>query len=511
MPSKDNFYISTAIAYTNAGPHLGHALEFVQADAIARYKRLMGHDTWFLTGTDEHGIKNYNTAKKANKDTLSFVHDNADLFKALKNILDISYDDFIQTTDQKRHWPAAQKMWTKLEENGDIYLKEYEGLYCEGCEMFLKEVDLIDGNCSIHKRPPTPSKESNYFFKLSKYSDQIVRLIESNKLKLVPAIRKVEFLNMAKEGLHDVSFSRPKESLPWGIPVPSNPDHVMYVWCDALTNYISAIGYAEESETFKNRWPADVHLIGKDIVRFHAGIWIGMLIAADLALPKSILIHGFVTHNGEKMSKTLGNVVDPVAVASQYGKDSLRYYLLREIPTGKDGDFNDDLFIERCNTELANKLGNLLNRVHKLVERNEIEEFDFSKENAKAHTENTWAKCIAAMEGKGESGEGYDLHSYIQSILKLVDFANEEMEKTKPWALIKEDREAGIAVLCGLLEVLRHISLLINPIIPETSAKMRTQLGLKASINEESKEWGGVKDWKKLGESEIIFPRIEIA
>jgi len=420
--------------------------------------------------------------------------------------LNISYDDFIQTTNQERHWPSAQKLWTKLDESGDIYLKEYEGLYCEGCEMFLKESELVDGNCAIHKKAPKSSKEANYFFRLSKYSDQIVDLIESGRLKLLPESRQHEFLNLAKEGLHDVSFSRPKESLPWGIPVPSDPTHVMYVWCDALTNYISALDYANEADSFKKYWPANVHLIGKDIVRFHAGIWIGMLLSADIATPESILIHGFVTHNGEKMSKSLGNVVDPVETAHKYGSDPLRYYLLKEIPMGNDGDFNDSLFIERYNSDLANNLGNLLNRVHTLVSRNGISDFEFNKESDafKSFTEGTWKTYQEAMNE-------FSISEAIQSVWKLVDFANKSMEVLKPWSLIKEDEARGRAVLCNLLELLRHISLLISPIIPDASHKMRLQLGLapvKFEVN--FSDWGAVSEWSHLGESEIIFPRIEV-
>ncbi len=505
--SQKTFYISTAIAYTNAGPHLGHALEFTQADAIARYKRMMGFKTHFLTGTDEHGIKNYNTAKKNAEDTLTFVHKNATLFKDLKSILSISYDDFIQTTDQKRHWPAAQKMWSKLEGQGDIYSKGYEGLYCEGCEMFLKETDLVDGNCAIHKKPPVLSKETNYFFRLSKYSEKIVSLIESGQLKLIPEARQHEFLNLAKEGLHDVSFSRPKETLPWGIPVPSDPSHVMYVWCDALTNYVSALDYANEGVLFKNFWPADVHLIGKDIVRFHAGIWIGMLLSAKLPLPESILIHGFVTHNGEKMSKTLGNVVDPVGVAQEYGSDALRYYLLKEIPMGNDGDFNDQLFVERYNSDLANNLGNLLNRVHTLVSRNGITDFKFSD-----HHEAFIEVVASTWDAYRKSMDDYQLSEAIQQVWKLVDFANKSMEDLKPWSLVKEDPEVGKAILSNLLELLRHLSLLTYPFIPESARKMRVQLGLDPDSFTAGKraEWGAFHDWLKLGQSEIIFPRIEV-
>ena len=505
MPSKNTFYITSAIAYVNAPPHLGHALEFIQADAIARYKRLMGVDAYFLTGTDEHGVKIYNTAKKKGVDTKALVDENAAHFKALKQILGLSYDDFIQTSDRERHWPACQKLWKKLVEKDDIYEKEYEGLYCEGCEVFLKESELQEGSCPVHKRPPVLLKEKNYFFRLSRYSEKIVGLIENGTLKLLPESRQTEFLNVAREGLTDVSFSRPREVLPWGVDVPGDESQVMYVWCDALTNYISGIGYADESPLFKKYWPADAHLIGKDIVRFHAGIWIGMLLSAEVALPKSILIHGFITHNGDKMSKTLGNVVDPVAMAEKYGTDVLRYYLLREIPTGRDGDFSDELFVERYNSDLANNLGNLVNRVHTLISRNGISDFSFDQdvEDYKKKVDETWKKYVADMDS-------FNLHEAIFHVWRLVDYANKMMEEKKPWALLKTDPEKGKAALSNLLEVLRHISILISPFIPETSQKIRSQLGLPADIDREKEDgWGVMTDWNSLGEAEIIFPRIE--
>lgn len=506
MPSREKFYITTAISYVNAPPHLGHALEFILTDAIARYKRMMGIDTYFLTGTDEHGVKIYNTAKKLGKDTKALVDENAAYFRALKELLNLSYDDFIQTSDRLRHWPACQKLWKRLQEKGDIYEKEYEGLYCEGCELFMKETELLDGNCPIHKRPPVPLKEKNYFFRLSKYSETIVDLIQKGTLKLLPENRQTEFLNVAKEGLLDVSFSRPRDVLPWGVDVPGDDSQVMYVWCDALTNYISALGYAVDADLFKHYWPANVHVIGKDIVRFHAGIWIGMLLSAGVELPKSILIHGFITHNGDKMSKTLGNVVDPVAVVGKYGTDALRYYLLREIPTGRDGDFNDRLFVDRYNADLANNLGNLVNRVHTLVKRNGIESFGFDLyfEPFKKKVDETWQKYTNDMNG-------YNLHEAIFHVWRLIDFANKMMETEKPWSLLTSDPEKGRAVLCNLLELLRHVSILISPFTPETSRKIRHQLGLPMEIDREKEDgWGVlVGEWKKLGEAEIMFPRIE--
>ncbi|MBN1258412.1 methionine--tRNA ligase [Candidatus Peregrinibacteria bacterium] len=505
MPSK-KFYITTAIAYVNAPPHMGHALEFVQTDTIARYKRMTGQDVYFLTGTDEHGVKIYSTAKKAGKEPQQLVDENAAIYKSLKDIMDLSYDDFIQTTDKKRHWPACQKLWKALEKSGDIYEKEYEGLYCEGCEAFMAVRDLVDGNCPVHLKPPAIVKEKNYFFRLSKYSEKIRELIETDQLRIIPSERKNEFLNVLKEGLYDVSFSRPREVLPWGVDVPGDPGQVMYVWCDALTNYISAIGYGENSALFKKYWPADMHVIGKDIVRFHAGIWIGMLLSAGVPLPRSILVHGFITHNGAKMSKTLGNGVDPVEIARKYGKDALRYYLLREIPVGRDGDYSDTLFVERYNSDLANNLGNLLNRVHTLVTRNGITDFDFKKggEVFKTKVDDTWRKYGADMEE-------YNLHEAIFHVWRLIDFANRIIDETKPWSLLKTDPQEGRGVLCHLLEVLRHVSILISPFIPTASIKMRQQLGLPPEIDTKNEQgWGALAGkWKKLGEASIIFPRVE--
>ena len=503
----NKFYTTTAIAYVNAPPHMGHALEFILTDAIARYKRLIGYDTYFLTGTDEHGVKIYNAAQKAGMDTQAFVDKNAATVQRLKGLLDLSYDDFIRTSDRERHWPACQKLWKKLVESGDIYEKEYEGLYCEGCEAFMLPRDLVDGNCPHHKRPPAPVKEKNYFFKLSKYSDQIGQLIESDELRIVPASRKAEILNMIKEGLYDVSFSRPREVLPWGVDVPDNPDQVMYVWCDALTNYISALGYAEESKLFKTYWPCDLHVIGKDIVRFHAGIWIGMLLSAGIPLPKAILVHGFITHNGDKMSKTLGNVVDPVKIVEQYGMDALRYYLLREISSGRDGDFNDKLFVERFNSDLANNLGNLVNRVHTLISRNGIRDFTFDRfsDGYKKKVDDTWKKYTAAMDA-------YNLHEAVFHVWRLIDFANKMVDEEKPWSLIKDDPEKARAVLCNLLELIRHVSIMITPIIPKSAALIRRQIGLPPQIdNEKEKSWGVVPRWEALGEGVIAFPRIETA
>ncbi|MDO8656624.1 MAG: methionine--tRNA ligase, partial [Nanoarchaeota archaeon] len=356
--------------YVNAPPHIGHALEFIQADAMARYHRMIGDDTYFLTGTDEHGVKIYQAAEKAGMVVQDFVDKNAQTFMDLKDILWLSYDDFIRTSSA-RHKEGAKKIWEKMWAAGDIYKGKYEGLYCVGCEAFIPEKDLdAGGNCPIHKKKPEKLVEENYFFKLSKYSDEIRKMIEDGKLVVLPESRKNEMLNIiGEEGLHDVSFTRPKSALPWGVDVPNDENQVMYVWCDALSNYITAIDYAHEGELFKRYWPCDVQLIGKDILRFHAGIWIGMLMSAEIEIPKSIYVHGFVTSEGQKMSKSIGNVVNPFEYLEKYGVDALRYYLLRESPTTDDGDFGHERFVDLYNSELANSLGNLVNRVVTMVGR----------------------------------------------------------------------------------------------------------------------------------------------
>lgn len=500
------FYVTTAIAYVNGDPHIGHVMEWLESDTIARYKRLRGFDVHYLVGTDENGTKNYETAQKEGIPVQDFVDRQAGQFQKLQSLLNLSNDDFIRTTDQKRHWPACQKLWQKLVEKGDIYKKAYEGLYCSGCEKFMLERDLDEkGECPNHKRKPGLLKEENYFFKLSRYSKEIARLLSKNQLRIVPEFRKHEILNMAQEGLIDVSFSRPRSVLPWGVPVPGDDEQVMYVWCDALTNYISAVDYAGEGPLYKKYWPADLHVIGKDIVRFHAAIWIGMLLSAGVPIPKAEFVHGFITHNGEKMSKTLGNVVDPHEVIARYGLDALRYYLLREIPVGQDGDFNDALFIDRINSDLANNLGNLVNRVHTLISRNSIADFTFTKGHTKykKKVDEVWKKYTASFDD-------YLLNEALANAFILVDFANKQIEEEKPWQQLKEAPDKARATLCNLLEVIRHISILLSPFLPATAAEIRRQIGLPLAVDRVGEDgWGAVKNWKGLGEAKIIFPRIE--
>ncbi len=510
---KNPFYITTSIAYVNGAPHIGFALELIMTDAIARYNKLIGNDVFFLTGTDEHGIKIYKTALSKNITAKELCDINAGKFKELTNVLNILNNDFIRTSDQKKHWPSVQKLWEELDKKGDIYKKSYDGLYCEGCETFIPEKDLVDGKCPNHLKAPVKVSEENYFFRLSKYSDQILKKIKNKELEIVPEFRQNEIVAMLEDGgLKDVSFSRPAETLPWGIPVPNDQSQNMYVWCDALTNYISALDYENNGELYKKYWSngEKIHVIGKDIVRFHAGIWIGMLISSEIPVPDKILIHGFLTSEGQKMSKSLGNVVDPFEEVKNYGVDALRYFLLSQVPTGQDYDFTRDQFENIYNAHLANNLGNLMNRVSVLSLKNEITPnmiSDCDEEYSKLFSktlEDTWRNISNSMNT-------FSLSLAIGEIWKALDFANKQMDETKPWILIKENPEKFKAIMPLFLEFMRQITYMLESFLPYTSEKMRKILGFPLAKNLEEKTcWDGQKgEWKDLGEKEILFPRLE--
>ena len=501
---RDKFYITTAIAYVNAAPHIGFALELIQSDAIARYHRLRGDDTYFLTGTDEHGVKIHETAKEAGIPTRELVDKNTEKFKKLCEVLSLSNDDFIRT-GESRHKSAAQKIWKRLEENGDIYRDVYKGNYCVGCEAFILDKDLDEeGNCPNHKKKPEILEEENYFFKLSKYSDKIKKAIESDDLLILPLSRKNEMLNLiGDEGLRDVSFSRPKSLLPWGIEVPGDESQVMYVWCDALSNYISALDYENDGELFKKFWPCDAHVIGKDILRFHAGIWIGMLFSLGIPLPKSILVHGFITSEGQKMSKSLGNVVDPFEYVDKYGVEALRYYLLREIPTMDDGDFAHKRFKDLYNSELANSLGNLVNRILMMTER--YCDAKVPKRAAGGEMEKIIEKFFDDYE---KAFEKFDLKAACECIVDLTDYANKYIDDEKPWIKAKEKSDVG-EVMYRLLEILRVLAVLLVPILPESSSKIASCLNLKVEDLKLEKGWGILEEGTPIKSSGVLFPRIE--
>lgn len=501
---SEAYYIGVAIAYTNGPPHIGHALEFVQADCFARYSRLCGKDTRLQLGTDEYGSKMYKTAQELGVDTQELVDKNAARFLEMCSKLNCTQDNFFRSTEPY-HRTGVQKLWQVLEAAGDIYKDEYEGLYCVGCEAYLNEKDLVDGLCPNHKKAPELLKEENYFFRLSKYNEQIRDLINSGQLKIYPDARRNEFLALLDKGLQDISFSRPKSVLPWGVEVPGDPDHVMYVWCDALSNYITGLGYGSQDETlFTKYWPASMQIIGKDILRFHAGIWIAMQLSAGLPISKAIGVHGFITSEGQKMSKSLGNVVDPFEVAAEFGTDALRYYLLREVPTTDDGDFSRDRFLELYNSELANKLGNLVSRTSAMLHK--YNEGKVSNLNltgpCQQELELTWSKYH-------EHFANYDFKKAVEAIVRLLEFANKYIEDNKPWELAKNNTEAAVSILTELIEIIRQASLLLTPYIPETASKIQLQLGYQPTGIFAEDRQNSLNPDHEVGRGDSLFPRLD--
>jgi len=472
--TNKKFYVTTSIPYVNAEPHIGFALEIIQADVLARYFRYKGDDVFFLTGADEHGVKIVRAAEAAGKTPQNFADGITKKFKDLKKVLNLSWDDFIRTSDKKKHWPGAQKLWLKLYDAGKLYKKSYKGIYCIGHEAFITEKDLVNGKCKDHQQEPEIIEEENWFFKLSDYTKEIKAKIESGKLQVAPKSRKNEILALINEGLEDISFSRPREDLSWGVPVPNDPKHTMYVWCDALSNYITAIGYANNKKKFEKWWPADVQVIGKDILRFHAAIWPGMLLAAKLPLPKTIFIHGFITVGGKKMSKTIGNVIDPFEVVKKYGADALRYYLLREIPSGEDGDFTYEKFEERYNADLAKGLGNLVARVLTLAQKNSAQ--GGSAPGGKIIKNKVFDININKIEKQIEKLiKEFKFNDALSVLWQLIALGNKYIDEKKPWALKPESKEFK-EIIGSLLFLISGIGALLSSFLPETSEKISGQL-----------------------------------
>lgn len=471
MVSK-NFYITTSIMYTNGPPHIGFVLELLQADAIARYRRMMGDEVRFLTGTDEHGTKVARTAEAAGMEPQLFVDDIAAQVRSLAEKLNISNTDFIRTTDRERHWPSVRKLWKTLAENGDLYKKEYKGYYCVGHEAFMKPSELEDGRCPLHKTPTELIKEENWFFRLTKYKDDVKELIESGKLSILPSVRIKELLNLLDDA-EDVSFSRPKSQLSWGIPVPDDPEQVMYVWADALTNYISALDFDHNSEVFNDFWPADVHLVGKDILRFHAMIWPAMLLSAGLDTPKAIYVHGFINVEGQKMSKSLGNVIEPAVLLEKHSLDVVRYYLLREIPSTDDGDFSWQNIERRYESELANSLGNLVQRLSKLISATE--------EQLVYHADMTDEEALKGLdvweEAYHRAMNEFRIHDAVGRVWSGIDAANAYLNLYEPWKQKGTEKERTLLTVSALVT---RVTWLLQPFMPETAEKIFSILGIDA-------------------------------
>ncbi|MGI6486365.1 MAG: methionine--tRNA ligase [Tepidanaerobacteraceae bacterium] len=509
---KKTFYITTPIYYPSDKLHIGHSYTTVAADAMARFKRMTGHDVFFLTGTDEHGQKIERISTERGKTPKAYVDEIVDWIKELWKVLDISYDGFIRTTDEY-HEKAVQNIFQKLYDQGDIYKGEYKGWYCTPCEAFFTEHQIVDGCCPDCGRKVELIREEAYFFKMSKYQDRMIEYIEAHPDFIQPASRRREMINnFLKPGLEDLCVSR--TSFAWGVPVPFDEKHVIYVWIDALSNYITALGYTlDDDRLYKKYWPADVHLVGKEIVRFHTIIWPIMLMALGLPLPKKVFGHGWLILEGGKMSKSKGNVIDPKTLVDMYGVDAVRYFLLREIPFGSDGTFSNKALIDRINFDLANDLGNLLSRTVTMIQKY----FD-GIIHCPDVTEKLDHELISMAEALPDKVEGLmdslEFSSALQEIWKVIRRANKYIDETMPWVLAKElsKRQRLKTVLYNLAEVLRIISVHISPFMPNTPAKIREQLGITDEADttwESVKTWGVLKPGVRVNKKEIIFPRVE--
>ncbi|MFH1145948.1 MAG: methionine--tRNA ligase [bacterium] len=482
---KQPVYITTAIAYANANPHLGHAFEFIQTDALARQYRALGHPVWFVTGMDEHGTKIAKAAADAGMETQRFVDVITDKFRSLDESLHVSPDDFVRTTSDS-HQRAAKKFWQASMNNGDIYKKQYIGLYCVGCETFYLEKDLDNGKCPIHLNEPITVEEENYFFRLSKYQKELEKFFNEHPDFIIPTGRQNEMKQLLKEGLEDISISRSVKQLSWGVPVPDDPNQVMYVWFDALTNYISIIGYDETGDrdpmAFGQWWGKEtkiIHCIGKDIIRFHALLWPAMLMSVGLRLPDQLFVHGFLLCDGHKMSKSLGNTIDPVDLIARYGADGARYVLLREVPATEDADLTWKKMDERHTADLANGLGNLLGRVTTLAEQHGFVDVDRASE---------WQQTKKEVEKLTISCQ---FHLALQRLWEEIAKANQMIDHVAPWKLVKEDKEAGRKFLGELVGDLRQLAEVLHPFMPETADKIKQAVG-----------------GERIAKAAILFPRI---
>ncbi len=510
MNDKKTFYITTPIYYPSDKLHIGHTYSTVAADTMARYKRLQGCDVFFLTGTDEHGQKIEDKAKEAGVTPKEYVDNIVAGIKELWKLMNISNDKFIRTTDGY-HEKAVQRIFEKMYEKGDIYKGKYEGLYCKPCESFWTETQAVDGKCPDCGRPVYKAEEEAYFFKLSNYADRLVKYYEEHPGFIEPVSRQNEMINnFIKPGLQDLCISR--SSFKWGIPVPVNPDHVIYVWLDALTNYITALGYAGEDDSlYKKFWPANVQLIGKDIVRFHTIYWPAFLMSLDIPCPDKVYAHGWVLLEGGKMSKSKGNVVDPVILAERYGVDALRYYLLREIAFGSDGVFSNENLINRINSDLANDLGNLLSRTVSMVEKYFAGTIPAERE-ASEYDANLIDTAKTAAQKAQENLDALNYSVALAEIWKLISATNKYIDETTPWILAKdESNKAKLAnVMYNLCECLRITSVLIAPFMPATAPKIREQLGIEKDFVWDEAFTYGERATYSVVKGEIIFPRLDM-
>lgn len=456
--NQQKFYITTAIPYVNGLPHIGHSLEYFQADTVRRYYQLLGEDTLLLSGADENALKNVQAAEKEGLPIKEYLDKYSKIWHDTYEELGVHLDIFQRGSDREKHWPGVQKLWQLCEENGDIYKKTYKGLYCVGCEAFKTATELVNGLCLEHQTKPEAVEEENYFFKLSKYQDQLIKIIESNEFKITPANKKAEILSFIKSGLIDFSISRSKiRAQGVGVPVPGDPNQVIYVWFDALNIYMTGVGFGWDENLWKKWWPADLHIIGKDINRFHTVYWPAMLLSAKLPLPKQVLVHSFVNLKGLKISKSIGNVISPKEIVAEFGLETLRYYMLSQIPIDADGDFTNERFKEVYNADLANGLGNLVSRVAKLCEQNSI----------------TAPAAPSKFDPKMEKPFWeFKFNEALNHIWGEITVADKKINEEKPWEL---EGEKVKEILVDLVGKIQHIAFNLQPFLPETSEKILKQ------------------------------------
>jgi methionyl-tRNA synthetase len=509
---RETFYVTTPIYYPNDVPHIGHAYTTVATDVVARYHRLRGDRVLFLTGTDEHGLKLQRAAEGAGVEPRTFVDQMEPRWREVWQLLDISHDDYIRTTEP-RHEAAVTRLLQAVYQNGrdDIYLGTYEGLYCVSCELYYTEEDLVEGNCPIHGRPVELMREKNYFFRLSAYQDRLLEHYEKNIEAVQPEIRRNEVMSLIGSGLRDFSVSR--TSFDWGIPLPWDPAHVTYVWFDALTNYITAAGYGQDDEAFEGTWPADVHFIGKDILRQHAIYWPAMLMAGGVEPPRQVWAHGFLTVGGEKMSKTRATGIHPKELVDHFGVDAYRYYFLREIQFGQDGSFSWESMTDRYHADLANGLGNLASRVLAMIDSY----FEGSVPQPGAGGVDDELRRVVRTRAKRfqDSMDRVALSASLAAVWEIVAAANQQLVRWAPWKLAKEPgkRDQLAAVLYASAEVLRVVAVLIASVMPGAAARLWDQLGMSGSVEAQrlpdAAGWGGLHPGTRVSRGEALFPRLE--